>query len=134
MKYVTLRNLLAVGSLDWEQGVIMAVVLGNYTFDEDDANLHDMQLAGATVLSLGRLSGNVVTDDGWAASESVLLPVVQSGGPYDVVLFLDSTGDRIGYLPLVCFPDAITTASNGDVVLRPDGVLVDGTIGNWFRF
>lgn len=134
MKYVTLRNLLAVGSLDWEQSKIMAVVLDNYTFDENDTNLHEMQLAGASVVSVARLSGNVVTDDGWAASESVLLPVVQAGGPYDIVLFLDSTGDRIGYLPLVCFPDSITTVTNGDVVLRPDGVLVDGTIGNWFRF
>lgn len=134
MKYLALRNLLATGLLDWETARVFAVVADTYTFNAADTNLFDMQLAGLTVRSIAPLSGKEVTADGWASSQPALLPVVQAGGPYDLILFLDTTGDRIGYLPLVCFDNAVTTATNGDVVVRPEGVLITGSTGKWFQF
>lgn len=134
MKYLALRNLLASGLLDWETARVYVVVADTYTFNESDTNLLDMQLAGLTLRSIGPLSGKEVTSDGWASSLPALVPVVQAGGPYDLILFVDTTGSLSGYLPLVCFANAFTTATNGDVVVRPEGVLITGSTGNWFRF
>jgi hypothetical protein len=134
MKYIALRSLLATGLLDWATARVFAVAVGNHTFNETDTNLFDMQLGGVTVLSVAPLMGKEVTTDGWASSQPVLLPVVQSGGPYDLILFLDTNGDRSGYAPLVCFDNAITTATNGDVIVRPEGFMATNNTGKWFQF
>lgn len=135
MKYLTLRTLLARNGFDWLSNTVVAVVLNNYTFDESHRSLSEMEISGATVLSSARVTDKSITDDGWAESRSVTLPVVPQGGPYTLVLFLDTTGRSTGMYPLVAYSGAagITTATNGDVIVRPENALDDGA-GKWFRF
>ena len=135
MKYLALRTLLASKGFDWLSNTIVAVALNNYTFDESHESLSEMEIAGATVLSSVRVTSKSITNDGWAESRSVTLPVVPQGGPYTLVLFMDSTGRSSGMYPLVAYTGAsgITTLTNGDVIVRPEDALDDG-VGRWFRF
>lgn len=133
MKFDKLRTLLADGALNWGTQTITLAAVSGYSFSASHASLADIQLSGATVLATGRLQSKSVSSDGWAKSSSVTLSVVPQGGPYDLILFLDTTGTPTGIFPLVEFPDALTVAANGDVIVRPDGALVSG-VGNWFKF
>lgn len=135
MKYTKLRTLLASNGFDWISNTIIAVAVSGYTFDESHASLAEIQLSGATVLSTATVINKSVTEDGWAASQSVTLPVIPTGGPFPLLLMVDTTGKNDGIFPLVAFTgvDGITTATNGDVIVRPENSLIAGT-GKWFRF
>jgi hypothetical protein len=91
-------------------------------------------LAGGTVVSTARTFDKSVTVDGWAASAPVTLPVLAIG-TYTLVLAVDTNGRSTGMLPLVSFhgANAITTVTNGDVIVRPENSDVTG-VGKWFRF
>lgn len=135
MKYLKLRLLLSSNNFDWMTSTIIAVVLSNYTFDENHASLAEIELSGATTLSTARVLNKSVTADGWAASQSVTLPVVPLGGPYTLALMVDTNGRSTGVYPLVAYTgvNALTTSSSGDVILRPENALTSG-VGKWFRF
>lgn len=135
MKYLKLRTLISTNNFDWVSSTIIAAVLSNYTFNESHASLAEIEISGATTLSTARLVNKSVTLDGWAASQAVTLPVVPLGGPYTVVLMVDTNGQSSGIYPLVAYTgaNALTTTTNGDVLIRPENSLVLG-VGKWFRF
>lgn len=132
MKYDKLRSLLGNGGLRWTVDTITCAVVSGYTFNASHANLTDIQAAGGTILATSRLTQKAVTSTGVVQSAAVTLKVVPAGGPYDIILFVDTTGQSTGLFPLVNYPDVVTTSFSGDVIVRPDGSLVSGT-GDWFQ-
>jgi hypothetical protein len=134
VKFLRLRTLLALKGLDWVNDNIVAIALTGYTFDENHATLADIESAGGTVVSTARTFDKSVTVDGWAASAPVTLPVLAIG-TYTLILAVDTNGRSTGMLPLVSFhgANAITTVTNGDVIVRPENSDVTG-VGKWFRF
>lgn len=132
-KYNSFRHLLGTGAIDWPNSDITISVVDNYSFNASDETLADIDLAGADILATTRISNRSVSDDGWAIGSSALFTSVASGGPYDLIICLDTNAQRSGAKLLVHFNNAVTAASNGDVIVDPDGG-GSGATGNWFKF
>lgn len=132
-KYDSFRYLLGTGSFNWEDSSVFISVVDNYTFDATDQTVSEIQLAGADFLATGTISNKSVSSGGWAVGSSVLFTSVQSGGPYDLIISLDTDGQASGSKLLVHYNNAVTVAANGDVIVDPDGGGA-GVTGNWFRF
>lgn len=132
-KYDSLRYLLGTGTLDWVSSPVVVSVVDNYNFDATDATVSDIQLSGAKFLANATINNKSVSSDGWAVGSSVLFTSVQSGGPYDLVISVDTNGLPNGSKLLVHYNNAVTVAANGDVIVDPDGGGA-GATGNWFRF
>lgn len=132
MKYDKLRSLLGNGGMRWTVDTITCAVVSGYTFNSVHANLTDIQAAGGNILATSRLTQKSVTSEGLVQSSAVTLKVVPAGGPYDIILFLDTTGQSTGLFPLVNYTDVVTTSFSGDVIVRPNGSLVSG-VGDWFK-
>lgn len=131
MKYNIFRYQLSQGSISWDNDSFMAVVLAGYSFNEAHQTLADINLSGGATVCTGQLSQRVVSTTGWAVSAPVVLPVVPQGGPYDLVLVQIGGSTPQDCTPLVFYDNALTPATNGDVVMYPEDA---GDTGRWFRF